>query len=272
MFYVLGDIHGNFNDIYNFIQYAKPSQDDVLILLGDAGINYYLNTRDKIFKQKLQDTDITFFVVRGNHEQRPSILAKEHPDDWAIEERFGNSIYVEKAYPNILYALDTPAKYSFNINQNSKQVNAWVIPGAYSVDKNYRLERGWTWFPQEQLSKEEMKQGVIDLKQQDDIDIILSHTCPLSLIPTEMFLSCVNQSTVDNSMEKYLEAILALLYASKKLPKLWAWGHYHALKIYPKIDELRPIMLFNNEVLCLDDYFVDFNIYDSIIDCNIQGE
>ena len=117
MFYVLGDIHGNFNDIYNFIQYAKPSQDDVLILLGDAGINYYLNTRDKIFKQKLQDTGITFFVVRGNHEQRPSILTEEHPDDWAIEERFGNSIYVEKAYPNILYALDTPAKQDTGSDQ-----------------------------------------------------------------------------------------------------------------------------------------------------------
>ena len=40
MFYITGDTHGEFNRIKKFIYEHNTTKDDVLIILGDAGINY----------------------------------------------------------------------------------------------------------------------------------------------------------------------------------------------------------------------------------------
>lgn len=45
--------------------------EDVLLILGDAGINYWLNQRDRDFENELSDIPITLFCVHGNHEARP---------------------------------------------------------------------------------------------------------------------------------------------------------------------------------------------------------
>lgn len=41
MVYITGDTHGNFLTIAEFCGEQKTTADDVLIILGDAGINYY---------------------------------------------------------------------------------------------------------------------------------------------------------------------------------------------------------------------------------------
>ena len=63
------------------------------------------------------------------------------------------------------------------------------------------------------------------------IDIILSHTCPFKYIPREMFLSFIDQSTVDYSTEKFLNEI------EKKIKYIkWYCGHYHTDKIIDNIN------------------------------------
>lgn len=57
---------------------------------------------------------------------------------------------VEVSYPHIKYASDRAALYTI-----ADQLTL-VIPGAYSVDKYYRLQMGWNWFPGEQLTALEM--------------------------------------------------------------------------------------------------------------------
>ncbi len=54
-----------------------------------------------------------------------------------------------------------------------------VIGGAYSVDKYYRLENDLLWFADEQPSAE-IKTYVEDQITKNRIDIVLSHTCPIS--------------------------------------------------------------------------------------------
>jgi len=39
-----------------------------MIILGDAGINYYLYERDYELKEQLAQLPITLFCVHGNHE------------------------------------------------------------------------------------------------------------------------------------------------------------------------------------------------------------
>ena len=43
MIYFTGDIHGNPDGIVDFISKVHPTMDDVIVLLGDVGANYYKN-------------------------------------------------------------------------------------------------------------------------------------------------------------------------------------------------------------------------------------
>lgn len=110
----------------------------MLIILGDAGINYYGSKKDALLKQVLSELPLTIFCIHGNHEQRPT--AKK-----GYEEQLfcGGIVLVQPEYPNLLFAVDGEV-YDF------LGKNCLAIGGAYSVDKEYRLARGWGWWPDEQ--------------------------------------------------------------------------------------------------------------------------
>ena len=46
--YLTGDTHGRFERIACFCRDNHTTLGDVLIILGDAGVNYYLNHRDYV--------------------------------------------------------------------------------------------------------------------------------------------------------------------------------------------------------------------------------
>lgn len=262
--FVLGDIHGRWQTVRDFcaINNIKNEDNTTLILLGDAGINYFLgggNHRDEDAKKKLCGYPLTYFVIRGNHEERPSICAAKNPDKWHTEEFWGNTVYVENEYPNIKYALDEAAFYYIpgdmrnidkNITENViKRYATLVIPGAYSVDKHYRLANGWSWFEKEQLSDEEQLRCLQLVEQFPEVDIVLSHTCPIIFEPTDLFLSCIDQSMVDKRMERFLGRVeYEINY------RAWMWGHYHAFRDYPRTDGRKKLMLYDNYAVNLVDY------------------
>ena len=106
--------------------------------------------------------------------------------------------------------------------------------GAYSVDKFYRLARGWHWWNNEQPSteiKQAVERSLRDLG--DQIDVVLSHTCPLKYEPIEVFISGIDQSTVDKTTEKWLDDIEKRLTYRK-----WYYGHYHTSKKTDKLEFL----------------------------------
>lgn len=274
--YVMGDIHGRFQPIRDFWLRVKLEQkmtnnreDQTLILLGDAGLNYFFNGRDERIKEKLGSYPFTYFVIRGNHEERPSNLAMKNPDAWEWQEYFGGPVLVEKEFPYIKYASDIPevyhipyiADYSEGTKENDwcdegepiiKTWTTFVLPGAYSVDKDYRLAMGYSWFKDEQMTEEEKDSGLCDLEHLGyRCDLVLSHTCPCIFEPTDLFLPMIDQSTVDKSMERYLGQIEYLLDY-----KCWMWGHYHAFRDYPRIDGKKKIMLFQ-EVVSLEQVLYD---------------
>lgn len=224
MVYITGDKHADFSGVFDFCYDKKTSLDDVLIILGDAGINYYANYKDYYLKNSLLQYPITFFCIHGNHEERP-----ENIRTYNIKIFHEGIVYYEKDYPNILFAKDGEI-YNFN------NKNVLVIGGAYSVDKYIRLARGYNWYESEQPS-DEVKTKVKDVlsKRDNKIDIILSHTCPYKYLPREMFLNGIEQSKVDNSTEYFLDEI-----ENNTDYKLWYCGHYHTDKEIDKI-----IFMFN---------------------------
>lgn len=223
--YLTGDTHGRFDRILSFCRQRKVEPENTFIILGDVGLNYYGDFRDRKSKALLADISITFFCIHGNHEMRPSeALGYEQ------SEYHGGKVWVQPAYPNILFAVDGQI-YDFNGN------SCIVIGGAYSVDKHYRLANGGNWFPDEQPSGEIKANVERTLAARNwKIDIVLSHTAPLKYEPTEVFLPLIDQSSVDKSTEEWLGEI-----ENKLDYERWYCGHYHTEK---EVDKIR--FMFND--------------------------
>ena len=51
MFYITGDTHGDFSRYLAFADKIQPTEQDVMIVLGDAGLNYYTGEKDAVRKR-----------------------------------------------------------------------------------------------------------------------------------------------------------------------------------------------------------------------------
>ncbi len=218
MFYVMGDIHGYIEYVQEFYHKYKPGKDDTLIILGDAGLNFFLDNRDKYNKNTLSYLPFSIFCIHGNHEERPENIKTYKMKKWN-----GGIVYYEEAYPNILFAKDGEV-YDLKGNKTL------VLGGAYSIDREYRIKNGNPYFKSE-LMPHKVKKAVLEkIKKDNNYDIILSHTCPYKYKPVEAFLPGIDQSRVDNSMEEFLEIVENNINYKK-----WYCGHFHINK---KIDKI----------------------------------
>lgn len=237
MIYITGDTHARFERVVDFCEKMNTTKEDILIILGDAGINYYNGKKDILLKKLLADLPITLFCIHGNHEMRPHNI-----EGYDLVGYKGGKVWVQKEYPNILFAKDGEI---FDFKIGDFIYKTIVIGGAYSVDKYYRQMRGWNWFEDEQPNQEIKDFVEEQLKiENNEIDIVLSHTCPLKYEPIEWFLSGIDQSKVDKSTEEWLDNIENIIKYQK-----WYCGHYHGSK---KIDKIQ--FMFNDfDKLRIDD-------------------
>lgn len=220
MIYITGDIHGDVQRISQMIEKHEITPNDIIVILGDVGMNYYGNKKgDRSRKKKMNNFGIPILCIHGNHEMRPESLITYREDQW-----HGGAVYIEEEFPNLIFAKDGEV-------YDLEGTKAIAIGGAYSVDKWYRLQRDLHWFPDEQPS-EEIKSRVENKLDELgwQIDTVLTHTCPYGYTPTEAFLGGIDQSTVDNSTELWLDTI------EKKLSyNAWYCGHWHIEKRIDKI-------------------------------------
>ena len=224
MIYITGDTHGDFSRLLNL----DYNDGDMIIVLGDAGINYYKNNEDIKLKNYLNSLNLKLFCVRGNHEEKP-----ENISTYKEVDMFGGKVYLEDDYPNLIFAKDGEV---YNIDG----LSILVIGGAYSVDKDYRLMKGYKWFKDEQLNKEEMD-DILNKVSGRYFDVILTHTCPYKYEPREVFLPFIDQSKVDKSMELFLDKIEDSIDYNK-----WYCGHYHIEKRIDKLEFMfENIKIFN---------------------------
>lgn len=249
-FLVRGDTHGRFTWIDQLGNYIP--QETSIIILGDAGFNFYLNKSDNKLKHWVNQRGYTIYCLRGNHEARPRDISGMIV--WYDNIIKGN-VYIQLEYPNIRYLMD------YGIYQFDKY-KCLCIGGAYSVDKYYRLARfGYTdetniptrsgWFNDEQLTSYEMFQYESRI-QGKQVDFVFTHTCPLSFQPTDLFLGFVDQSKVDSSMEKWMESIKNSFEWN-----IWCFGHYHADRI-----ERPHVEQYFNDIEELDVIYERWKRYD----------
>ena len=224
MVYLTGDIHGDPERVVQFCLSMKPRRTDTIIILGDVAANYTGGQRDEWVKQTLEKLKINILCIHGNHEMRPSTI-----ESYKLKEWRGGMVWYEEAYPHLLFAKDGEI---YTIEGKSYL----AIGGAYSVDKFYRLERNYGWWSDEQPSEEIKRYVESQIDKVKRVDCVLSHTCPFKYEPREAFLNFIDQSTVDDSTERWLDMI------EEKLEyKLWFCGHWHIDK---RIDKMH--FLFKN--------------------------
>lgn len=224
---VTGDTHGQVMSRLSAIDPEKyPPTETAVIILGDAGINFYLNKTDAKNKKFICHTGFNIYCVRGNHEERPENLPAA---ELIFDEEVEGKVWCEPEFSNIKYFVDGE---DYNIGGKV----ALVIGGAYSVDKFYRLGRAGIsgpedpnyfnpkktgWFPTEQLTEAEMSNIEFNCNG-NYYDVILTHTCPESWEPRDLFLSGLDQSSVDKTMEKWLDEFKKSIDWT-----VWLFGHYH---------------------------------------------
>lgn len=215
MVYITGDIHGQVLRIESLVNTRKITSKDIIVLLGDVGVNYYgAEHGDARRKEALNALGVPILCIHGNHEMRPETIPSYRLIPW-----HGGKVYAEEAYPNLLFARDGEV-------YDLEGRKAIAIGGAYSVDKWIRLLRNMSWFEDEQPS-DKIKARVIRAlaRRRWKIDLVLSHTCPHRFIPQEAKLPGINQSTVDNSTELWLDSI-----AQRLSYRAWYCGHWHINK------------------------------------------
>lgn len=256
-YYITGDKHRNFSCVKRFCRDMNTRKKDVLIILGDAGLNYYEDSRDNMLKREVADLNITLFCLHGNKEKRPQNIPT-----YGIRSFCGGKVYYEPKYPNIFFAIDGEV-YTF---EGKKYL---VVGGAHSVDKMRCLEEGKPFW-EDEMPDEFVKakvEGKLS-REKNRIYGVMTHTCPIDYLPTEMFISTrhnaeiknkprrmkarkrggkkadkkVFQPDIDRSTEEWLGTL-----EQRLCYEVWYCGHYHIDKEIDKIHmmyrEIRPLHL-----------------------------
>ena len=224
-----GDTHGNFLWLLDGKLNNYKPEETAIIILGDAGFDFYLNKTDERKKKEVDARGYYIYWLRGNHEARPQDV---NGYEKIFDENVHGVVYCDPRYPHLRAFLD----YGL---YDIADYTCYVIGGAYSVDKYYRLERAMMteetndpkksgWWNNELLTKDEMYHATEQLYTFKDmgkhIDFVFSHTCPTRWLPTDMFLDFVDQSTVDHSMEDWMDSWIDDIH----IGIAWCFGHFHA--------------------------------------------
>ena len=228
--FLTGDKHRNFDSVEDFCSRMQTDKGDMMIVLGDNGVNWFDDVRDDQYKTFLSQLPITFMMIRGNHDMRPQDV-KPHNDTGAYSEvavmdnLVDGFFLLQKEYPDLLFAIDGES-YRFR-----NDISAFVIGGAHSVDKRYRLRNGFKWFSNEQLTHGEKiavsRRYHCWLKEKHYKSIVLTHTCPYSFVPREVMLPGLPKEDEDFTMERWFDKLYQ--QGENKISD-WYCGHWHTCK------------------------------------------
>lgn len=181
---VVGDIHGKFRLFSNFLENKEY---DYIFSCGDFG---YWPEHINICEELKLPENTKLYFCDGNHENHDT-----------LKKLSNNEI----------------CKNVFYMNRGSvltiNNTNILFFGGANSIDYKYRTP-GYDWFPEENISEKDIN----NLPNNTNIDIVISHTCPLE---TKLPIFTFTDKRTDSN-RNYLSYIL-----NKYKPNLWFFGHWH---------------------------------------------
>lgn len=220
MVYVIADLHGNANVLFDLLDGMALTQNDQVIVAGDVGIHYG-NCHQGSLELAMASLPCDFIVMRGNHDARYEARARLHPHEsgWC---QLADGMWSKHGFPNIKYVPD--AGGVFDIGGKS----VLFVPGGYSVDGWYRKEHGLPFEEDEELSYSEMVR-LYDIADKEHYDYIISHVAPYALKDKldDLYTGHIDEKAVSHFTEK-----LCNYFYTKGGFKKWVFGHYHADRVF----------------------------------------
>jgi predicted phosphodiesterase len=207
--YLTGDTHGSFNRFSSnqFIDGKNLTKDDYVIILGDFGgfWNYVLSKEEEYWLNWLNEKNWTTLFIDGNHENFNVI------NNFKNKEMFNGNVGVFNDNYSI-YHLKRGEIYQINGK------SFFVMGGAESIDKNYRIE-DISWWREELPSYDDYKNGIKNLeKVNNKVDYILTHSYLIDEINFANFYKL--------EKEKSLQDFYKYLKENVEYEK-WYFGHFH---------------------------------------------
>lgn len=205
--FFVGDVHGSIElkklSNKNFPLARELTKDDIVCITGDAGFMWDNSNETKYWDDWAEDRPFTIVTCFGNHENYDAIRALP------AEEWCGGIVH--KVRPHVMYLENGEI---FNICGQT----IFVQGGAASIDKAYRKE-GKSWWSQEIPSREEFEHAAQNLEKFNfNVDIIVSHTAPNSMI-NKIDRFYPQYDDVTNFLDKFI--------ISQVNYKDWFCGHFH---------------------------------------------
>jgi len=206
-----GDWHGNTSAGYRAVAHATKHDCQTIVQLGDFGYWEHTSEGQKYLwklEKILVRENINLFFVDGNHDNHPLLWAMYPP---------GKDGFC-KVRENLFYA---PRGHRWEWDG----VSFMALGGAYSIDKEWRLERErkvkkprTSWWPTEMIRPEDVEAASLNGR----VDVVFSHDCPAGVeIPG---IHAADKHIFPDSMvnrERLREAVRAVR------PRLICHGHYH---------------------------------------------
>lgn len=229
--FFLGDIHGNFNIIHQYIN-MYDINDAYIIQVGDFGVGFKTLDKERkmfeMFHTNLVKRNVIVYAIRGNHDYKP----------YFDNDPFG--------FTNIKLLPDYTV---LNLEGN----NILCVGGAVSVDRMWRYTKKQkfgiyedtkigveSWWPDEVFNLE-----VDSLKNLRNINIIVTHTCPDYCPPDNTFgfgpfVEGIIRETGDNKLKgdlmyerKQMSDLFEILKLNNKIDYHF-YGHFHKSDSYNK--------------------------------------
>jgi len=201
----IGDVHGKYDRYKKIIENCEGS-----VQVGDMGVGFFVedyHTGRRALANPPYDAMVAgnHRFIRGNHDNPNT--CRNHTQ-WIPDGKVENDIL--------------------------------FVGGAWSIDRDYRTE-GLNWWSDEQLSISEF-QVVIDTACTIQPKIIVSHDCPLSVVP-HLF----NKEPIRTCTQQALDVIL-----EDCRPEIWIFGHWHQ-----NVD----VVFGGTRFICLDELcYIDLDV------------
>ncbi len=205
MIYITGDTHQSIDisklNTKKFPEQKELTKSDYVIICGDFGMVWNNSKEEMYWRKWLEKKNFTTLFIDGNHENYE--LLNEFP----IIEKFGGK--VQEIGKNIFHLMRGEI---YTIDGKT----FFCMGGAESTDKIYRIEH-ISWWKEEMPNAKELDYGIHNLsKYNNEVDYIITHSVPSSLL--HMF----NADFTSNNLTDYFDYI-----KDNVKFKYWFSGHYH---------------------------------------------
>lgn len=119
----------------------------------------------------------------------------------------------------------------------------FTMGGGLSVDQNHRIPQ-ISWWPQEYPSQAEKNNAIKNLEANNwEVDYVITHTCPLSAMPSLEPLMPPWSPSFDDKKDDELSVWFDAEICPRLKYKRWYFGHFHVDHKFDKYSAL-----FNNVV------------------------